>query len=157
MAFFLAIQVPLLQEGRSMQHPTPKTDSTVDKGKGKQVLTQNTSPTESSSSPQSTPTTSKTHSPHTQPRQGTMPCSHNMKTSSVTRWIPKRLLQVQGYFKCKTDVWLPHQLHHQEPTSHLQSKPRQRKAKKTQHQRRTHQRWVPIPILKGQGFYQGND
>ena len=95
--------------------------------------------------------------PHTQPRQRTTPCSHNTTTSIVTRWIPKRLLQVQGYFKGKTDVWLPRQPHHQKPTSPSQSKPRQCKAKRTQCQVKTHQRWVPVPILEGQGFYQGND
>ena len=25
----------------------------------------------------------------------------------VTRWIPKKLLQVQGYFEGEKDVWLP--------------------------------------------------
>ena len=135
-----ATQVSLLHQGPSMQLPNQKRgDTTVEKGKGKQVLTQNTSPTEASSSPQSTPTTSKTHPPHTQHRQGTMPCSHNMKTSSVTRWIPKRLLQAQGYFKGEIGVWLPCQPHHRKPTFPSQSKPRQCRAKRAQHKKRTHQ------------------
>ena len=74
-----------------------------------------------------------------------------------TRWIPKELLQAQGYFEGEKEVWLPRQPHHQKPTSPSKSKPRQRNTKRTQRKRRTHQRWVPIPLLKGQGFYQGND
>ena len=128
-----ATQVPLLQEGTSMQSPMPKSDdSTLEKGKGKKVLTQDTSSTETSPPPNPTPTTSTTQPHHPQLRQWTTPCSHNMTTSSVTRWIPKRLLQAQG-------------------------KPRRHQAKRAHHQKKMHQRWVPVPILKGQGFYQGNE
>ena len=74
-----------------------------------------------------------------------------------TRWIPKELLQAQGYFEGEKDVWLPRRPHHQKPTSPSKSKPRRRNIKRTQRKRRTHQRWVPTPLLKGQGFYQGND
>ena len=50
-----ATQVSLLHESLSMQPPTPKSgDSTAEKGKGKQALTQNTSPTETSQSPNPT-------------------------------------------------------------------------------------------------------
>ena len=82
-----AVQVPLLQEDTSTQPTMPTSgDSTSDKGKGKQVLTPNTSPLKPSPSPQSKPTTSTT-----QPHQEITPCSHNT-TSMVTRWVPKKLL-----------------------------------------------------------------
>ena len=114
----------LLPEDASTQLPIPNSDDlSVDKGEGKQIITQNTSPTNTSQSPNTTPTTSTTqpHKPQSHPQP--TPCSHNMKTSTVTRWIPKRLLQVQGYFKGETDVRLPCQPHHQKPTSPSQSKP----------------------------------
>ena len=61
-----ATQVSLLHEDTSTQPLMPTSgNSTVDKGKGKQILTQNTSPTEASSSPQSTPTTSTAGPTHT--------------------------------------------------------------------------------------------
>ena len=152
------MQVSLLHEDTSIQPPMPTSgDSTVDKGKGKQALTQNTSPSRIPSSPQSTPTTSTAQPPHTQPRQENTPCSHQTTTSMVTRWIPKDSLQAQGYFQGEKDVWLPRQPRHQKPTSPSQSKPRQRKNKKAQHQRRTHQQWVPVLLLESQGFHRGND
>ena len=126
-----AAQVPLLQENTPTKSTMPMSGtSTDDKGKGKQVLTSHTSPAQSSSSSQSQPTTSKTQPPHAQPRQQSTPCPHYTTTSSVTRWVPKGLLQAQGYFKGETDVWLPRPPHHQKPTSPSQAQPRQRKAKR---------------------------
>ena len=59
-----AAQVSLLHQGPSTQPPTPKSgDSTAEKGKGEQVLTQNTSPIKTSQSPNPTPVTSTTQ-PH---------------------------------------------------------------------------------------------
>ena len=134
------VQVSLLHEDTSTQPPMPTSgDSTTDKGKDKQVLTQNTSPTNTSQSPNTTSTTSTTQPPHAQPRQKSTPCSQNMTTSVATRWIPKNLLQVQGYFQGEKDAWIPQQPHHRKPTSPSQSKPRQRKAKRAQRQRRMHQ------------------
>ena len=64
-----AAQVSLLHEGPSMQPPTPKSgDSIVEKGKDKQVLTQNTSPTKTSQSPNPTPVTSTAQPHHSQSR-----------------------------------------------------------------------------------------
>ena len=136
-----AAQLPLLQQDTSTQASMPTSDaSTNDKGKGKQVLIPNTAPSETSPSPQSKPTASTTQPPHARPRQESTLCSHHTTTSIATRWIPKELLQVQGYFEGAKDVWLPRQPHHQKPTSPSQSKPRQCKAKRAQRQRRTHQR-----------------
>ena len=54
-----ATQVPLLQEGTSMQSPTPQSgDSTMEKGKDKQTLAQDTSSTQPSLPPNPTTTTS---------------------------------------------------------------------------------------------------
>ena len=75
----------------------------------------------------------------------------------ATRWIPKELLQVQGYFEREKNVWLPRKPRLQKPASPSQPKPRQRRTIRAQNRRRTHQRWVPVPLLDGQGFYQGND
>ena len=153
-----AAQLPLLQQDTTTQASMPTSDaSTNDKGKGKQVLIPNTSPLKPSSSPQPTPTTSTTQPPRAQPRQKSTPCPQHMITSMSTRWIPKELLQAQGYFEGEKDVWLPRQPHHQKPTSPSKSKPRRRNIKRTQRKRRTHQRWVPVPLLEGQGFYQGKD
>ena len=100
-----ATQVSLLHEGPLMQPPTPKSgDSTVEKGKGKQVLTQNTSPTKTSQSPNPTYVISIAQPHQSQSHPQPTPCSHNMKTSIVSRWISKRLLQAQGYFNGEGNV-----------------------------------------------------
>ena len=75
----------------------------------------------------------------------------------MTRWIPKSLLQAQRYSGGEGKVWLPRQPQHQKPAFPSPSEPRQRRAIRAQHRRRTHRRWVPVPLLDGQGFYQGND
>ena len=135
-----ATQVPLLQEDTSTQPSMPTNGaSTNNNDKGKQVLIPNTTLSKPPQSPHSTPTTSTTQPPRTQPLQESMPCSHPTTTSLMTRWIPKGLLQAQGYFQGEKDVWLPRQPRHQKPTSPSQSKPQQRKAKRAQCQRRTHQ------------------
>ena len=65
-----ATQVPLLQEGTSTQSPTSKSgDSTIETGKGKKVLTQDTSSIQSSLPPNPTPTTSTTQFHIPQPCQ----------------------------------------------------------------------------------------
>ena len=64
-----ATQMPLLHKGTLTQSLTTKSgDLTMEKGKGKQTLAQDTLPTETSPSPHSTPTTSITQTPCTQPR-----------------------------------------------------------------------------------------
>ena len=153
-----AAQVSLSPEDTSTQLPIPKSgDLNVDKGKGKQIVTHITSPTNTSQSPNSTPTTSSTQPPYTPPHRKATPCSQHTTTSIVTRWIPKSLLQAQQYSGGEGTVWLPRQPHHQKPSFPSPSKPRQRKARRTQRKRRTHQQWVSVPLLEGQGFYQGND
>ena len=65
-----ATQVPLLQEGRLTQSPIPKSgDSTIEKGTGKKILTQDTSSTQTSLPPNPTPTNSTTQSHIPQPHQ----------------------------------------------------------------------------------------
>ena len=131
-----ATQMPLLHKGTLTQSPTTKGgDLTMEKGKGKQTLAQDTLSTKTSPPPQP---------PHIQPCQRTMPCSHNLPISSVTRWIPKKLLQAQGYFKGERDVWLPRQPQHQKPTFPSRSKPCQPRANKVQHRVKTHRQWVPV-------------
>lgn len=135
-----ATQVLLLQEGTSTQSPTPKSgDSTIKNGKDKKVLTQETSSIQNTLPPNPIPTTSTTRSHIPQPRQRSTPCSHNMTTTSVTRWIPKKLLDAQGYFNGERNVWLPRQPQHRKPALPSQSQPRQFRPKKMQHRKRTHQ------------------
>ena len=65
-----ATQVPLLQEDTLMQSPTPKSgDSTIQKGKSKQVLNQDILLTQTSLPPNPTPTPSTTQSYHPQSHQ----------------------------------------------------------------------------------------
>ena len=136
-----AAQVSLLPKDASTQLPIPKSgDLNVDKGKGKQIVTHITSPTNISQSPNTTPTTSITQPHIPRPRPKTTPCSHNTTTSIVTRWIPKSLLQAQRYSGGEGKVWLPRQSQHQKPAFPSPSEPRQRRAIRAQHRRRTHQR-----------------
>lgn len=101
-----ATQVPLLQEETSTQSSTPKSgDSTIGSEKGKNVLPQETSSTKTSPPPDSTPPSSSTQHYIPQPHPRQTPCSRNSMTkSSATRWIPKKLLQAQGYFQAERNV-----------------------------------------------------
>lgn len=80
-----------------------------------------------------------------------------MTTSSVTKCVPTKLLHAQGYFQGERSVWIPRKPRHQKPTLSSHSKPRQSGAKRAQRSKRIHQQWVPVTLLKGQGFYHGNN
>ena len=147
-----ATQIPFLQEGTSMQPSTQSSGvSTTKKGKVKTAIPQEIPSTNTSQPLNSTPTSLSTQPHIPQPHPWPTPCSRNpITTSSVTRWIPKKLLDAQGYFKGKRNVWLPREPQHQRPTSSLQSKPHQ-----SQISRSNDNIWFPSSICS-QDLLLGN-